>query len=71
MMNSETKRLQIRVSAEVAQRVDDLSVLLGVPQSAVGSMLIVAGLARVGEALDDPSNLGTVLHALQEGKAGN
>lgn len=49
-----TKRLQIRVSVAVADQVKELATCLGVTESAAGSLLIVAGLARVDAVLSDP-----------------
>jgi conjugal transfer/entry exclusion protein len=58
-----TKRLQVRVSANVAEQVDALASKLGVSQSAVGSMLMVAGLGRLGDVLNDPNFIATAVAA--------
>ena len=70
MPSVETKRLQIRVTADVAAHLDALATKLGVSQSAVGSLLIVAGLGRFGDVVKDPKTLAAVVDALQEVKTG-
>jgi hypothetical protein len=61
------KRVQVRLSDELGSQVEALARRLGVPESAVGSMLIAAGLARYAEVMNDPTLLGTVTEAAMVG----
>ena len=63
-----TKRLQVTVPAAVADQVKQLADTIGVSESVVGRVLIVAGLARVGDALSNPDPV-VLLRSLQEAKA--
>lgn len=63
-----TRRLQVTVPATVADQVKQLADVIGVSESVAGRVLIVAGLARVGDALSNPDPV-ALLRSLQDAKA--
>lgn len=64
------KRLQIMVSEEIGEQVELLSRWLGVSESAVGAILVAAGLARFSEFLDRPARFQAELRDALEKQGG-
>jgi hypothetical protein len=65
---STKRRVQVSLGPELASQVQGLSRKWGVPESAVGAVLIAAGLRRFEEVMNEPFSFAELAGAVREAR---